>query len=100
MERGEKGVYSLTLYGDYDNYKYRYQVTNSGHSSLTTDPYGKASTANGKDSVVVDFSSINVDLNESNLKTYNNYVDAIIYELHVRDFTIDQNTNIVNKGKF
>ena len=100
MDRGEKGVYSLTLYGDYDNYKYRYQVTNSGHSSLTTDPYGKASTANGKDSVVVDFSSIDVDLNENNLKNYNNYVDTIIYELHVRDFTIDENTNIVNKGKF
>lgn len=30
----------------------------------------------------------------------NSYLDAIIYEGHVRDLTIDQNTNIVNKGKF
>lgn len=100
MERMECGVYSITLFGDYENYKYRYQVTNSGHTSLTTDPYAKASTANGKDSVIIDFSKTKIDLFENNLKTYKNYVDTIIYELHVRDFTIDENTNIVNKGKF
>ncbi len=100
MERGECGVYSITLFGDYENYKYRYQVTNSGHTALTTDPYAKGSTANGKDSVIIDFSKTKIDLFEDNLKTYKNYVDTMIYELHVRDFTIDENTNIVNKGKF
>lgn len=100
MERGKFGVYSLTLFGDYDNYKYRYQVTNSGRVTLTTDPYAKASTANGRDSVIVDFSKTKIDLFENNLRNYDNYVDTVIYELHVRDFTIDENTNIVNKGKF
>lgn len=100
MTREEKGVYSLTLNGDFDGYKYRYQVTNSGTSIITTDPYGKASSANGRDSVVVDFNKTKIDLYEKGLPTYKNNTDAIIYELHVRDFTIDNNTNIVNKGKY
>lgn len=100
MKREDKGVYSITLPGDFDGYFYRYQVTNSGLSFITTDPYGKASSANGKDSAVIDFSKVQIDLNEANLPTYNNYVDAIVYELHVRDFTIDDCTTIVNKGKY
>jgi pullulanase len=100
MDRQEHGVYSLTLFGDFENYDYRYQVTNSGRSVIVTDPYAKASTANGHDSVVIDLNKTKIDLNEDKLPTYENYVDTIIYELHVRDFTIDENTNIVNKGKF
>lgn len=100
MERLDKGVYSITLEGDYDRYFYRYQVTNSGMSFITTDPYGKASSANGKDSAVIDFSKTNVDLNEENLPTYNNPSECVIYELNVRDFTIDPSTNISSKGKF
>lgn len=100
MIRGDHGVYEITLDGDYDGYFYRYQVTNSGLSFITTDPYGKASSANGKDSAVIDFSKIKINLNEDNLPTYKRYVDAIIYELHVRDFTIDDCTTIEHKGKF
>ena len=100
MNREEKGVYSLTLDGDFENYKYRYQVVNSGHTSLITDPYAKASSANGRDSIVIDFSKTKIDMHDGNLKKYDNYVDTIIYELSVRDFTIDDNTNIEHKGKF
>ena len=53
MIRGANGIYSLTLDGDYDSYKYRYQVTNNGLSVLITDPYAKSSTANGHDILLV-----------------------------------------------
>lgn len=55
MVRGEKGVYSLTLNGDYDSYLYRYVINNSGVTFITTDPYGKGSSANGEESAVIDF---------------------------------------------
>lgn len=100
MKREDKGVYSITLVGDYEGYFYRYQITNSGLSFITTDPYGKASSANGKDSAVIDFSKTKIDLNESTLPIYKRYIETIIYELNVRDFTIDDSTTIVNKGKF
>ena len=100
LTRGEKGVYSITLDGDYDGYCYRYRVINNGISIITTDPYAKASSANGKDSCVIDFSKTNIDLNEDKLPKLRNENDAIIYELNVRDFTIHPNTDIENKGKY
>lgn len=100
MERTSNGVYVITLEGDYDGYKYRYQVTNSGLTIQATDPYAKASTANGHDSCVIDFNKVKVDLFKNTLPTYKEYVDTIIYELHVRDFTVDANTNITYKGKY
>ncbi len=100
MKRGDKGVYELTLEGDYDGYMYRYSVTNSGLNLITTDPYAKASTANGKDSVVIDFEKTKINLFEEALPKYKNYSEAIIYEFHVRDMTIDENTDIHYKGKY
>src|SRR5574344_1175067 len=100
MERTSNGVFVITLKGDFDGYKYRYQVTNSGLTIQTTDPYAKASTANGHDSCVVDFNKVQIDLLRQRVPTYEHYVDTIIYELNVRDFTIDSHTNITYKGKF
>lgn len=100
LERKEQGVFEIVLKGDYDGYCYRYRVVNNGISVITTDPYGKASSANGKDSCVVDFSKTKIDLKENCLPFLDNYINAVIYELNIRDFTINQNTNIQNKGKF
>lgn len=100
LNREEKGVYSLTLLGDFENYRYLYSVTNNEIASIISDPYAKASTANGKESVVIDFDKVKINLNNKNLPVYENYTQTIIYELHIRDFTIDEHTNIVNKGKY
>lgn len=100
MVRELKGVFRLTLQGDYDGAIYNYIVENSGIIRTTTDPYAKASTANGKNSVVIDFNKVQIDLENDVPPVTKRYTDAIIYELHVRDFTINKNTNIVNKGKF
>ena len=100
LKRGEKGVYSITLNGDYENYHYVYVVTNNEIPTLTTDPYGKASVANGKENVVIDLNKTKIDMHESNLPVYKSYLDTIIYELDVRDFTIDENTDIEHKGKY
>ncbi len=100
MDRLERGVYSISLKGDYDGYFYRYKITNSGLTFVTTDPYGKGSSANGKDSAVINFDKIHIDLNNDKLPILNNELDAIVYELHIRDFTIDKSTTIENKGKY
>ena len=100
MIREPKGIYRLELDGNYDGAYYNYIVENSGVSKLTIDPYAKGSTANGTSSVVINFKKVKLDLEEDNLPVTKNYTDAVIYETHVRDFTIDDNTNIKNKGKF
>ncbi len=100
MKRSYNGVYSVVLDGDYDGFSYRYRVTNSGLSFLTTDPYGKGSTANGRDSVVINPSKTKINLNEDKLSILKNNCEAVIYELDVRDFTVDSSTDIENKGKY
>ena len=100
MIRGDKGVYRLTLKGDYLNARYHYLVTNSGVTAETNDPYGKGASFNSEYSAVVDIDVIkkmkNIPLKtEMPLKSH-----AIIYETCIRDFTEDKNTDIVNKGKY
>jgi pullulanase len=100
LSRGEKGVYSLTLRGNYDGFLYRYKVKNNGLSFISIDPYAKASNTNGHDSVVVDLAKTKIAMNDENIPLFSRYMDAIIYELNVRDFTIDSSSDIVHKGKY
>lgn len=100
MIRESKGIYRLKLEGNYDGAYYNYVIENSGVTRTTLDPYGKGSTSNSKNNVVINFKKCRIDLEEKNLPQYKNYVDAIIYELSVRDFTINNNTNIEHKGKY
>ena len=100
LERDEFGVYFITIDGDLDGFSYNYKVKNNGIEKFTTDPYAKASSANGKHNFVVDFSKTKIDLKEENLPYYQNYSNAIIYELHVRDFSMDESVPFKNKGKF
>ena len=101
MERSEYGVYRLTLKGDYKNRLYNYLVENNGVVRETNDIYGKGSSLNSEYSAVIDFDEVNnklgtVAFENSKLKP----VESIIYEVHIRDFTEDKTTNIVNKGKY
>ena len=102
MNRTEKGVYRLTLKGDYLNARYVYEVTNNGVTLTSTDPYGKGVDANSKYSGVVDIEAIKSMKNVKPKNEINNYVDSIIYEVGIRDFTEQNNgaTDIVNKGKY
>lgn len=100
MKRLDKGVYSLSLDGDFDGVKYRFILEINGKTIVATDPYAKSSSTNGEFSYVINREKIAMDMYEENLPKMNSYLDAIIYEANVRDMTIDENTNIENKGKF
>lgn len=100
MKREPRGVFSLTLKGDYEGYHYLFLLKTNEITYRSLDPYGKACSANSVDNIVVDFNKTKIDLCEDDLPTYNSYLDTIIYELDIRDFTIDEHTNIVNKGKY
>lgn len=101
MIRRNDGVWELRLDGDYGNKYYNYIVSVDGMYIETPDPYTKGATANGKRGMIVDFSSVNpegwknhkvpgdLDLNQT-----------IIYEMHVRDFSMDRFSGIKSKGKY
>jgi pullulanase len=98
--RGDKGVYRIALKGDHEGMIYRYAIINNEITTETSDPYAKASTLNGENSVVVDFKKLQTDFHHDALPVLNSPCDAIIYEAHIRDMTIDKHTNIEHKGTF
>lgn len=100
MQRLDKGVWYLSLAGNYELAKYTYLVKINGKWNEAIDPYAYSSTPNGLKSVVLDLAKCDIDLEKDNLKPLANPVDAIIYELHIRDFSVASSSNIKNKGKF
>ena len=100
MIRTDRGVYRVTLPGDHEGAEYHFLITNSEITRETTDPYAKASAPNGEHSVVVDWSKLKPHFNRVCLPIIQSATEAVIYETHVRDFTVHGATDIVHKGQF
>lgn len=107
LDKKEKGVWETTineyLHGKY----YTFVVTNAGEENEVVDPYAKSCGLNGRIGMIVDFDKINEELNWDQVKrpvveNYVSNVDATIYEIHVRDMTIDSTSGVSekNRGKF
>lgn len=101
MNLVEKGVWEIKLNGDYKNKYYNYKVTINGIEKETPDPYAKGATANGIKGMIVDFDSINPDgWDNHKLPSPLKPTESVIYEMHVRDFSVDKDSGIKNKGKY
>lgn len=100
LKRGDKGVWSLTLKGDWERYSYVYLVKVNGQWQEATDPYARASMPNAKRSVIIDPAKTGVPQHKDALPKLESYTDAIIYELHVRDLSMHESSGITHKGKF
>ena len=93
MVKGENGIWTLDVNGDLKGTYYTYLVTNNGVEKEVTDPYAKAVGVNGNRAMVIDLSSTNPEGWENDVKPeFVDATDAIIYELHIRDFTIDESS--------
>ena len=101
MGNGGRGTHELIMIGDYAGTAYKYAITfPDGKVVETVDPYSYATTANGERSVILDVLKTNPKRWGARLEPIASPVDAIIYELHIRDFTISPTSGIANKGKF
>lgn len=101
MGKGGRGTHELIMIGDYAGTAYKYAITfPDGKVVETVDPYSYATTANGERSVILDIFNINPKKWGPRLEPIASPVDAIIYELHIRDFTISPTSGVTNKGKF
>lgn len=102
MTKEEKGVWSLKVNENLEGKYYMYKVSfPDGKTNYAIDPYAKAVSANGQRGAIIDFSSTNPDGWGSVKKPpMLNPTDSILYEMHVRDFSISQDSGIKNKGKF
>ncbi|MDY6352927.1 MAG: type I pullulanase [Lachnospiraceae bacterium] len=103
LKKKEKGTWSVKVAGDQNGVYYTYDVTTDGRTAKDViDPYARTSGTNGKRGMVIDLSSTDPagwkdDKNPNEIK---NYTDAVIYELHVGDFSNDKSSGMKNKGKY
>ena len=105
MVKGAQGVWELELPAYLHGRYYTYTVTNGATTREVVDPYAKACGIDGLRGQVVDFDVINEEMNWSEVERPNNIVDATdatIYEVHVRDVTIDPSSGVSeqHRGKF
>ncbi|MCX6266054.1 MAG: type I pullulanase, partial [Bacteroidetes bacterium] len=101
-QKDASGVWKAELPGERKNTYYTFQAKIDGKwNDENPDPYAKAVGVNGKRGQII-------DLNETNPSGWENDhspamkapVDAVLYELHVRDLSVATNSGIRNKGKF
>lgn len=101
LARGEKGVYAASVEQNLHNTLYLYEVTVRGRTARCVDPYARAAIANARMGVVVDLSQTNPAGWESDAHVLPQCpTDAVLYEAHVRDFTVSPDSGVRHKGKF
>ena len=100
MAREDKGIYRLKVKGDLLNYKYHYIVRNNGIKYTVNDPYARGTSLNSEYSVVIDYDALLKLPKVRPTSIINNYVDALIYETHIRDINEGNNNNVENKGTY
>jgi pullulanase len=92
------GVWRVSIDGDLEGYRYRFMAYVNGKEQVVNDPYAIASNANGEYAYVVDKAKFYKMSHQSTFS--GNMLDAVIYEMSVRDFSIDPTMQFKNKGKF
>ena len=103
MTSSENGTWTATVDGDLNGTYYTYTATVSGVvQEDIVDPYARTTGVNGDRGMVIDLDSTDPEgwENDKNPFTSTNYTDAVLYELHVRDFSSDASSGMTNKGKY
>ena len=103
MTSDVNGTWVASLPGDKEGLIYNYRVTLDGPTNEAVDPYVRATTLNGARGVVINLAKTNpTGWSKSKPAFSGKATDAVIYELHVRDLSMDSSSGISapNKGKF
>lgn len=103
MASSVNGTWTAELTGDKNGLIYNYRVTVNGATNEAVDPYVRATTINGVRGVVVDLDKTDPAGWVAKKPAFSgNPTDAIIYELHVRDLSMDVSSGIPapHKGKY
>jgi len=102
LNKSENGVWEIKVNKNLINKYYTFQIQQDKKwLPETPDVYAKAVGTNGKRGMVIDLNKTNPEnwKNDAFIPVKNK-TDIILYELHVRDFSIHQNSGMKNKGKF
>ena len=98
---GNNGTWSTILMGDYEGKFYTFRINDGDWLDETPDIYTRCVGVNGLRGMIFNPKKTNPENWENDRRPkLIHCTDAIIYETHVRDFSIAENSGIQNRGKF
>lgn len=103
MTRSRNGVWTAKVAGDLHGAFYEYEFLSYGVLRRATDIFSRAASKDSRRSMVVDMARTNPPSWPSQPKLrHRSQTDAVLYELHVRDFTVhaDSGVDVQNRGKY
>ena len=102
MKADINGTWVAEVPGDLNGTYYTFTAVIDGLNVEACDPYARTTGVNGKRAMVVDLDSTDPEgwENDKNPHAGENITDAVIYELHIRDFSVSEKGNIENAGKY
>ena len=102
MSRSEKGTWTLKVNEDLKGKFYTFQIK-IGEKWLDETPgmWVKATGVNGKRAAIINFADTNPADWENDVRPpLKNFTDIMLYEVHMRDFSMASNSGMKHKGKF
>ena len=102
MTADVNGTWIAEKTGDLNGVYYTYSVHVGGAVSEACDPYARTTGVNGHRAMIIDLDSTDPDgwENDTDPNADLNMTDVVLYELHVRDLSMDESSGITNKGKY
>ena len=102
MKRDTSGTWVCRCVGDLNGVYYTYLVTHKDHTVEVCDPYARTTGVNGHRAMVINLASTDPEgwADDRDPNAGISVTDAVIYELHVRDMSVDASSGIRQKGKY
>lgn len=98
----DNGIWATTMYSNLKGKFYTFQVSHNG-KWLDENPgiSARAVGANGQRGAIIDLRDTNPEgWADDRSPAFTGQKDAVLYEMHHRDFSMDSESGIKNKGKF
>ena len=101
MKLCDRGVWEYSVNENLSGKYYDFALKIKGKTNISTDPYAKACGVNGKRSMIIDLNTTNPNGWEED-KAPTKGAEDIIYELHVKEFSYDENAGFPEnvRGKY
>ena len=101
LQPAENGCWSTILSGDYEGKFYTLKINDGEWLDEVPDIYTRCVGINGLRGMIFDPAKTNPEnWTDDKGPELKKVTDAVLYEIHVRDFSVAENSGISNKGKF
>ena len=102
LTKGENDFWTASVKGDLAGKYYTVRSFQNGEwAPEAPGIFAKAVSVNGQRAAILDLNATNPENWESDVRpAMPDPTDIVVYETHIRDYTISPNSGVVNKGKF